>query len=89
LAGAVALVLDLGPRTDLDLTLRRVAALALPDVPAYTSVDLRLAWSPDDALELAVSATNLLDDRHGEFTAAATRSEFGRSVFVELTWRPR
>jgi iron complex outermembrane receptor protein len=80
---------DLGPRTDLDLTLRRVAALALPDVPAYTSVDLRLAWSPDDALELAVSATNLLDDRHGEFTAAATRSEFGRSVFVELTWRPR
>jgi iron complex outermembrane receptor protein len=76
---------DLWPGTDADLTVRRVGALALPEVPAYTSVDLRLAWSPRDDLELAVAATNLLDDGHGEFTSVATRSEFGRSVFVELT----
>jgi iron complex outermembrane receptor protein len=75
---------DLWPGTDMDLTLRRVAALSLPEVPAYTSVDLRLAWSPRVDLELSIAATDLLDEGHGEFTPVATRSEIGRVVFVEL-----
>jgi iron complex outermembrane receptor protein len=61
-----------------------VAALALPEVPAYTSVDLRLAWTPSADLELAIAATDLLDEGHGEFTPVATRSEIGRGIFVEL-----
>jgi iron complex outermembrane recepter protein len=78
---------DLDGNKELDLSLRHVGALRSPVVPAYTSLDLRLGWKVTPALELSVVGQNLLDAAHGEFGAAATRSEFERGVFVKAVWR--
>jgi iron complex outermembrane receptor protein len=77
--------LDLPYQTEFDVIARRVSELTSPFVPRYTAVDLRLGWRPRRDLEVSVAARNLFDDGHGEFTAAATRTEFGRSVFVKIT----
>ncbi|NML42335.1 TonB-dependent receptor [Ramlibacter sp. G-1-2-2] len=73
---------DLPHRTELDLMARRVGGLPSPAVPAYTSIDLRLGWQATPRLELSLLAQNLLDERHVEFNATATASEFGRMVFL-------
>lgn len=79
--------LDLGHQTEFDAGVRHVSALSSPAVPAYTAVDLRLAWRPRQDLELSVSGQNLFDAGHGEFTSVTTRSELGRAVFVRLVSR--
>jgi iron complex outermembrane receptor protein len=55
-------------------------------VPRYSTADLRLGWRPFPDLELSLSARNLTDGGHGEFTAAATRIEIGRSIYAGLRW---
>lgn len=80
-------MLELSPVSELDLMLRRVAALSNPAVPAYTSVDVRYAWRPQQNLELSVTGQNLAGNGHGEFTGIATRSDFGRSVFFKVLSR--
>jgi iron complex outermembrane receptor protein len=79
--------LDLGPRHELDLTLRHVGKLPDPQVPAYTTLDLRLGWKPRPNAELSLSAWNLLDPEHGEFGSAGSRSEIERSLYLELLLR--
>jgi iron complex outermembrane receptor protein len=78
--------MNLSANTDLDVTVRGVAALANPEVPRYSTADLRLGWRPFPDLELSLSARNLTDGGHGEFTAAATRIEIGRSIYAGLRW---
>lgn len=78
---------DFDDNKELDLTLRHVAQLSNVVVPAYTSLDMRLGWKVSSALELSVVGQNLLDASHGEFGAAAGRSEFERGVFVKAVWR--
>jgi iron complex outermembrane recepter protein len=78
---------DFDGNKELDLTLRHVGALRTPAVPAYTSLDMRLGWKVSPALELSIVGQNLLDAAHGEFGAAASRSEFERGVFVKAMWR--
>jgi len=56
-------------------------------VPAYVAVDLRLAWRPNEHMELAVVAQNALDDQHPEFGAGANRNEIQRSVYTTFTIR--
>jgi iron complex outermembrane receptor protein len=73
-------------RTELDVTVRGVAALANPEVPRYTAVDLRLGWRPRPDLELSLAGRNLTDRGHGEFTSVDTRAEIGRSAYVSLRW---
>jgi iron complex outermembrane receptor protein len=51
------------------------------------AVDARLAWRPNDQLELALVGRNLFDNRHPEFGASATRHEIERSVFAMFTYR--
>jgi iron complex outermembrane receptor protein len=76
--------IDLPRQTELDVTTRHVSALSNPVVPAYTAVDIRLAWRPRPNLELSVTGKNLFDGGHGEFTDVATRTEIGRSVFFKI-----
>ena len=76
---------DLPHGMELDATLRHVSRLSNPEVPAYTTVDLRWAWQARPELELSVSGRNLFDGGHGEFTDPLTRSEFGPGVFVRLS----
>ena len=74
---------------DFDAVLRYVDNLDQlgPSVPGYVSLDLRLAWHPTPNWELAVAGQNLVDNRHPEFGAAATRQEIPRSVYGKITWR--
>jgi iron complex outermembrane receptor protein len=76
--------LDLPRDVALDATVRRVSALTNPGVPDYTALDFRLAWRPQRGWELSMTAQNLLDSGHGEFTSVTTRSDFGRSVVFKL-----
>jgi iron complex outermembrane recepter protein len=59
--------LELPGRTSLDLMFRYVSALPAQKVPAYASLDVRLAWRPAPRLEVAVVGQNLLDPHHPEF----------------------
>lgn len=68
-----------------DAIVRYVDRLPMPQTPAYTTVDLRFAWQPTAALELAIVGRNLLDKRHPEYRGATTR-EIGRSVYFTVTW---
>ena len=79
--------LDLGPRTEFDLTLRYVGALAQPVVPSYTALDLRVGWHLRSNLDLSLLGQNLLDSGHGEFTDVATRTDFKRAVYLKLLCR--
>ena len=80
------LSLDLASGWDLDSSLRRVGALPNPQVPAYTALDLRLGWRLRKHVEVSVGGQNLLDRRHPEFNAAATRSEIERSFYAKVLW---
>ncbi len=65
---------DLSERLKLDFWLRHVAErdtthVASRRIPAYTSLDFRLAWSPSKDLELSLVGQNLLDSSHQEFAS--------------------
>jgi len=85
--------LNLPRDAELDLLLRHVSRLTIPDrpvfgdVPAYTAVDLRLGARVGAGTELTLTAQNLFDRGHGEFSKVATRSEFGRGVFIHARSR--
>jgi iron complex outermembrane receptor protein len=79
---------DLAPGQEVDVTVRRVGALPRPAVPAYTAVDARWGWRIRPGVELSVIGRNLLDPRHAEFGAPATRSEYERTLAVRVVWTP-
>ncbi|MES2878043.1 MAG: TonB-dependent receptor [Pseudomonadota bacterium] len=79
--------LDLSGQSELDVTVRHVAELSNPAVPAYTAVDLRYGWRPHPGLELSVTAQNLGSPGHGEFTDVRTRSTLEPSVWFKLVTR--
>jgi iron complex outermembrane recepter protein len=85
--GILRSTLDLGPRTEFDVTLRYVGALSQPVVPSYTALDLRVGWQVSSNVDLSLLGQNLLDSGHGEFTDVATRTDFKRAVFLKLLCR--
>ena len=80
-------MLDLPGHVELDGVLRYVDTLPSPSVPSYITADLRLAWRPWRDLEFSIVGQNLIDNRHPEFGAVATRQEIPRSVYGKVTWR--
>ncbi len=66
-----------------DAFFRYVDEVPAQRVPAYSSLDLRLAWRPSAGLELAVVGQNLLDASHLEWGGVAVR----RGVYGRLAWR--
>jgi iron complex outermembrane receptor protein len=78
---------DLAGGRELDVSMRRVAALPNPTVPAYTTLDVRYGWRVRRDLELSVTGMNLLDRSHPEFGPIATRGEVPRSVLFKTVWR--
>jgi len=79
--------LQIRDNCELDLTFRHVGRLFNPDVPAYSTVDMRLAWRPTSGLEVAVGGSNLSGPAHGEFTELATRSHIVRGYYVNVISR--
>jgi iron complex outermembrane receptor protein len=76
--------LDLGPRWHWDAWLRHVSRIRAYDIPAYTTLDMRLAWQVDPKLKLSLVGQNLLDAAHAEFRSdfpLSTPSEVERGVF--------
>jgi iron complex outermembrane receptor protein len=79
---------DLPARLQLDGVFRFVDVLPDPRTPSYAELDLRLAWSATEHLELAIVGQNLLHDEHAEFgTRTPTTREFQRGVYGRITWR--
>ncbi len=85
--GILRSTLDLGARTEFDVTLRYMGALLLPVVPSYTALDLRVGWHLRSNLDLSLLGQNLLGSGHGEFTDVTTRTDFKRAVFLKLLYR--
>jgi len=82
-------MINLPANVEFDSVLRYVDNLNQlgPVVPSYVSLDLRLGWRPIPNLELAIVGQNLLDKRHAEFGAPATRQQIPRAVYGKLTWQ--
>jgi iron complex outermembrane receptor protein len=78
---------DLPRALELDTTLRAVSRLPNPDVPGYVTMDARLGWHASKHVDVALVGSNLLGHGHVESGAAPTRSEIGRSLFVNLLWK--
>lgn len=55
-------------------------------VPAYWLLNARLGWQPTEAIEVSLSARNLLDSYHAEFGPFIynEQAEIGRSVYGQL-----
>jgi iron complex outermembrane receptor protein len=79
--------LDLGRRTEFDVTLRYMGGLTEPVVPSYTALDLRLGWQLRSNIDLSLAGQNLLGSGHGEFTDVTTRTDFKRAVFLKIECR--
>jgi iron complex outermembrane receptor protein len=64
--------------------IRRSGATSLPEA-LRVAPDLQVAQI--DSRQWAISARGLVDQRHAEFGAAATRQEIERSSYGKVTWR--
>ena len=75
---------------EIDVSVRRVAALPNPAVPSYTTGNIRYAWSVGSHLDCSILAQNIFGPAHIEFAdpTTATSTEFGRGLYVKLEWRP-
>jgi outer membrane receptor protein involved in Fe transport len=78
---------DISRDKEADFTLRHTGELPRPEVPSYTTMDLRFGWKIRPDPELSVVGQNLLNSSHAEFGAAATRSVFERRAILKLVWR--
>jgi iron complex outermembrane recepter protein len=63
---------------------RHVDELPSLRVPAYNAVDASVAWRPTERLRLSLTAQNLNDTKHLEFSDGVL---IERSVFVRFDWR--
>jgi iron complex outermembrane receptor protein len=85
--------LDLSSTLRWDAWLRHVGRAQPGDaytIPAYTTLDLRLAWQPRKDLELSLVGQNLLDNAHPEFGSGyilSTPSEIQRGVYAKADWK--
>jgi len=86
--------LDLTPAWEFDAALRWVDSLPTNDngvistLPAYTELDLRLAWHPSAHLELSLVGQNLLHDRHAEYRVSNSPDvEIERTIYGKVAWR--
>ncbi|HEX9174477.1 MAG TPA: TonB-dependent receptor [Telluria sp.] len=71
---------------DFELGVRKVAALAVGAVPAYTALDARFGWRLQPGLELSLSAQNM-NGSHAEYGRVQTRAEIPRTVALKLVWQ--
>jgi iron complex outermembrane receptor protein len=80
--------IDLAANVDVDAWLRSIAELPNPRVPAYTELNLRVAWRLSRGVELSLSGQDLLHARHPEAGPPTSgRIEFERAVRAGLAVR--
>ncbi len=87
--------MNLSDNFTFDARLRHVGSFVYnvagtPDrVPAYTELEARLAWLPNEHFELSVTGQNLLHAQHLEYVISSPnpRAEVKRSVYLKLAYR--
>lgn len=82
--------MNLSDQVDFDVGLRFVDELENPHVPAYATVDARIAWRPYPDLEISLVGLNLLEPAHPEFAATQVMTqqrEVERSFYGKISWR--
>src|SRR6185503_19219002 len=80
--------LDFHRTVSLDLRLQYQSRLPAQGVPAFLSLDARLAWQAGRPIELAVVGQNLLAAHHVEFGGnSASRTDVRRGVYAQVTLR--
>jgi iron complex outermembrane receptor protein len=80
--------LDLPWNLEFAQTFRYVSALPAQKVKAYSTADVRLGWRPAKSLEFSISAQNLLQPQHAEFSGdPGPLVGIRRSAYAEITWR--
>ena len=82
--------LDLADRWSLDTFIWHQTELSAHAIPAYTGLNLRLAWRIHPRWEIQLIGQDLLDSRHPEFPPTflgGATQEVPRSVRMESTWR--
>jgi iron complex outermembrane recepter protein len=82
--------LTLWHRMDFDTSLYYFTALPAQPVPGYARLDVHLAWSPLEQMELSSGLQNLLDPRHLEFSEPSRFEAPGlvpRSFYGKVLWR--
>jgi iron complex outermembrane receptor protein len=92
--GSLRSLMDIGNDLSLDFwvyyagEIERPAYLREASVPAYTSMNLRLAWRPNEELELSLVGRDLLDSRHEEFVGESylMPTEVERSFLAQVLW---
>jgi iron complex outermembrane receptor protein len=78
---------DLPGNLQLDFLGRRVGDLPAPAVPAYSELDVRLAWLFSDSFEISLVGRNLLHSTHVEYGEATARPLFERNVYGQVRWQ--
>ncbi|MES2758946.1 MAG: hypothetical protein V4693_16345 [Pseudomonadota bacterium] len=78
---------DLAADVQADFLLRRVGSLPRPALPAYSELDLRMAWQPSRRLDLSMTGQNLLHRCHPEPGAPGARQLIERAVQVKMVLR--
>ena len=86
---------SLGGGHEFDVMARRIGSLpvqpagtpavARPNVPAYTAIDMRWGWQVSRTLEVSLTLQNINDPEHPEFDST---SVYGRSAFLKFLWKP-
>jgi iron complex outermembrane receptor protein len=76
--------MDLPGNWQWDPQARYTDELSSQDIPAYWSMDMRVAWRPVTACELALVGQNLLQSRHPEFDPD---QQMQRGFYGKATWR--
>jgi iron complex outermembrane receptor protein len=80
---------DLRHDWEFDLIGRYVDNLPGLGVSSYLTMDVRLAWRPNENLEWAIVGRNLFDNHHTEFVdveGLTIGTEVQAQVFTSLTW---
>ena len=79
---------DIGPKAELDLTVRHSGSLPQPPVPAYTVLDARVGWRFMPNLDASVVVQNATDRHYAEWGAPNNRAALDRNVYLRITWKP-
>ena len=81
---------DLPKRIALDLMFRYVSALPGQAISAYSTGDVRLAWSVGRNLEFSVVGSNLLQPYHVEYASdPGPNVAIRRNLYGKVVWRSK
>src|SRR5688500_15874015 len=73
------------PNCSSTLRIARSRGSSTTPLRRYDELDLRLAWSAMEKLDIASVGQNLLHDQHAEFNPLVARREIEQSVYGKVT----